>query len=191
MTPAVADGLLFDGTTHCAEVLPLDWIIGAPTQPEVLQERNAAVLRVLARLEEHPGAHEHADDKAHHDGELPRLEAKLDLVLEMVGLVLALHRPPPPTFALRLSARGLVWSGAPVLETGDRGRVLLHLHPAVPQPLELGAEVVAVDESAPRRAWLRFDTLPEVLATELERYTFRRHRRAVAGLRMTRDAATH
>jgi hypothetical protein len=67
--------------------------------------------------------------------------------------------------------------------------VLLHLHAAVPQPLELPACVLAVEEGAgPRRAWLAFESLPEPVAAQLERYTFRRHRRAIAGLRLARSA---
>ena len=61
MTPAEADGVLFDGTTHCADELPLDWQRGAGASAEVLQERNYAVLRVLTRLAEH--LPEAVDDK--------------------------------------------------------------------------------------------------------------------------------
>lgn len=185
MTPAEADGVLFDGTMHCADELPLDWQAGPGAPAEVLQERNFGVLRVLTRLAEH--APDPAEDKAAREPDLARVEAKIDLVLELVGSLLALQRPPPSAAALRLSCRGLVWHDAPRLELGASGRALLHLHPAVPQPLELAATVIAADEEAlPRRVWLRFDAVPGPLASELERYTFRRHRRAVAGLRQAR-----
>lgn len=182
MTPAEADGTLFDGTTHCAEALPLAWTPGAAATAG-MHDRNTAMLRMLGLLDE-PIA-EARDDKSGHDAETPRVEAKLDLMLHVVGMLVAHQLPPPPAVGVQLSCRGLVWRDAPrSLALGDAGRLTLNLHPAIPLPLDLAASVVAVDHDAsPSRAWLAFETLPEPLAAALERFTFRRHRRAIAGLR--------
>jgi hypothetical protein len=187
MTPAEADGLLFDGTTHCAGDLPLAWSAGPA--PAGAAERDATVLRLLGQLEEASG--EPREDKAAPEADWLRLEAKLDLLLHVVGTLVAQQRPLPQSEPLILSSRGLVWRCAPrALRPGDRGWVALHLHPALPLPLELPATVVATDDAvSPPRAWLAFDALAGPLAAALERYTFRRHRRAVAGLRQARAAA--
>ena len=186
MTPAEADGVLFDGTTHCTEQVPLVWVGGDAVAAEV-QERDTALLRLLGQLEE--PCHEPREDKTPRDPELVRMAAKVDMLLHLVGTLVALHRPPPPLANVQLSCRGLVWRGAPPLTLGATGRVSLLLHPAVPLSLELGASVIAVDEVVvPGRLWLKFEPLTEALTTELERYTFRRHRRAVADLRQARAA---
>jgi len=181
VTPAEADGLLFDGTTYCAEELPMAWSAGGAGTVDA-HERNAALLRLLGQLEE--PVREPRDDKSG-EPEWLRLEAKVDLLLHVVSTLAALQRPPPPVEHLVLSCRGLVWRAAPrALAVGDAGRLSLHLHPAVPLALELGARVIAVDDSlSPPRAWLAFDPPGETALAALERHTFRRHRRAVAGLR--------
>lgn len=189
MSPAEADGVLFDGTTHCDEELPLGWSAAAGARPELQADTNTGVLKVLSLLEEHVG--EGKDDGAQQrESEFSRIDAKIDLLLGVVGRLLAIHQPPPPAATIHFSCRGLVWSGAPEeLREGVRGRVLVHLHPAIPQPLEFGASVLAVDEAMkPRRAWIAFDPLPPGLSALLERHTFRRHRRAVAGLRQSRGS---
>lgn len=189
MTPAEADGVLFDGTTHCDEELPLEWSTAPGVRPELQADANTGVLKVLSLLEEH--IPDHKDDAApQRESELARIDAKLDLLLGVVGRLLAIHQAPPAAAAIHFSCRGLVWSGAPpAVREGARGRVLVHLHPAIPQPLEFAAAVLAVDDAtAPRRAWIGFDPLPPGLSALLERHTFRRHRRAVAGLRQSRAA---
>jgi len=187
MTPAEADGVLFDGTTHCAEELPLAWSAAAAVLPAEAWERNAAALRLLTQLEEHRPEH---DDTVAPSTDLARLESKMDLLLQLAGTLVALQRPPPPGATLRLSSRGLVWHAPTVPLTEDQcGRVLLHLHPAVPYPLEVSVRVLAIDDTvAPVRAWLAFEGLAEPLAALLERFTFRHHRRAVAGRRLARAA---
>ena len=190
VSPAVADGLLFDGTTHCSEELPVDWTTEPGPRPEALAERNTSLLRLLSLLEEH-GTEATDDKKTGAESEFARLDAKVDLVLSAVSTLLSLHRPPPGSAPIHLSSRGLVWTGAPDLAEGARGRVLIQLNPVVSQPLELPAHVLALDRGVqPHRTWLGFEALPENLAALLERYTFRRHRRAVAGMRQAMRPAS-
>ena len=58
------------------------------------QDSNLRVLQALAALEEH-GQTEKADENSPHDADLVRLDLKMNLILDMVGQLLAASRPRP------------------------------------------------------------------------------------------------
>jgi len=149
-----------------------------------LNEQNLALLRAVSALEER-----HSDSPESHQLPLPevqRLEAKLDLILTLVGQIRAASDIIPSSVTVELSAAGLAWwpreEGAPAI--GEIGVVSISLATYAAQPLVLPGEVVAqADWDGGPAVLVVFDGINEVVADALEKFVFRHHRRAIAGSR--------
>lgn len=165
--------------------LALEWRVRhEPFTAAELDRLNAAnerALRLLAVLEDH---HVDAGDDQVSSNDIARLEFKINLILELVGGWLAQQRDQPAPVAVRLSARAVQWrpATAPVL-AATAGEVILYLNAALPHPLRLPAVLHGADAVVEAR----FDGLSETLVTLLEKTVFRRHRRAVALTRPSRE----
>jgi hypothetical protein len=174
---AGGDDALFGDALGCEERLPAAFVPGA--SPGAGAAHGAAMLlRALAVMEE--GGEPEREDGDARTAELARVEAKLDLVLALLGAVAAARAPDLPEVALRWSRVGarLRLAEAPAL---PHGVLRVHLDPRLPQPLELQVRVVGTEPTgAGVLAWLRFEALDPGLEAALERHVFRRHRRAVA-----------
>jgi hypothetical protein len=111
--------------------------------------------------------------------EIRRLEFKLDLVLAMVGQMLARQLELPPPVPVRLSAERLEWLAADGPVPGEEIEVELYLLPEYPRPLYLRG---VVESSEEKTGWirLRFAGLSEPVRDWLERTIFRYHRRQIA-----------
>ncbi|ROR34924.1 PilZ domain-containing protein [Inmirania thermothiophila] len=161
------------GVVHRARI-PLRWR-AAPDDAVPDAQTNARVLRLALALDEWPRRGEPADEPGA-DPALARIERRLDLILELMGLWLAREggAPPPRAVAWRLDA--LRWEGDGRPAPGQRVFVELVLDPRLPAPLVLagraGGDGTVILEPAP----------PPV-AELLERYLFRQHRRTVARAR--------
>lgn len=168
------------------DVLPLSWTV-LPAAPDAatlrrLNEAGEAALRMLTALEEQP--HELGEDDSAVVHELQRLDAKLNLALEMLAELLARNSAQTDRRWMRLTAAGIEW-GCPVSpEPHSLVMLRIVLSPRLPRPLELLARVegVSADGDA-RRVAARFEGLSEPLADGLERLIFIHHRRAVAHTR--------
>ena len=153
-----------------------------------LAMRAEVLLRALAVLEDSRA--DESDDRATADPAVRRLEAKVDLLVGLVGSLLLRDAPADAPRLMQWSARGCaveVPSVDPGLVPG--GAALLRVQPsdALPEALQLPARVLAIEPSpAGRRVWLAFDALPPALEAALERHLFRVHRRAIAGSRRPR-----
>ncbi|WP_372013714.1 PilZ domain-containing protein [Pseudoxanthomonas sp. 10H] len=178
-----ADAALFDETLVCEAVLPAAFAPG-PGHGQPLQAE--ALLRGLAQVEDLRGE----DGGEEKRGELPalaqRMDAKLDLVLALLGRLVRQSAPVLPALPLRWSARGLrlTLPADPGLAAGTGGVVRLQPSEWLPDALELPATVsasAAVDGQF--LLWLRFGLLPAALEDALERHLFRMHRREVAARR--------
>lgn len=177
-----AETALFDDTLVCDVILPADFVAGAA--PGGLAQAEAT-LRALAQVEDL-----RSEESAEERGELPalaaqRIEAKLDLVLALLGRLVAQSGQALSPLPLRWSRRGLrllVNAVAPIAAVGARG--LLRLQPSdwYPDRMELPVIVLAEAEAGPgmRQLWLRFEALPEGLEEAIDRHLFRLHRRQVA-----------
>lgn len=184
--PAAADGVetaLFDETLACDAILPAGFVPG--TGAGQLQQAEA-LLRGLAQVEDLRGE----DSGEEKRGELPqlaqRMDAKLDLLLVLLGRLVRQSAHALPAQPLRWSVRGLrlavAEAGAPAV--GGTGTVRLQPSEWLPDDLELPVTVAAsavVDGQA--WLWLRFRPLPASLEDVLERHLFRMHRREVAARR--------
>lgn len=187
MSVEAARDSLFGDSIASEDVRPLALL---PALPESAQRaalaRGEALMRALALVDE-----TRADDEAEPgaDPSVRRLEAKVDLLIGLVGALMQRDQPADPVRALHWSARGATVE----LDPGDRpevgAAVTLRVQPSdtLPEALVLPAHVLAVDtEGDAQRAWLRFDPLPAGLEALLERHLFRLHRRAVAERRRQR-----
>lgn len=169
-TAALGDALHFDG--H----LPLAWhVAGEAPEQAVISQANTEVLRVIASLDE-PTASPHAED-SERGQELLRLEAKLDLALDLIGQLLRREVALPAKTAVRLAATGIDWDGAELPRPGEHVEVEVFLDERYPRPLLLHAEVTAV---AAGRVHARFTLVDSELQDELEKFIFRHHRRSIA-----------
>ena len=113
-----------------------------------------------------------------------RVEAKLDLMLSLLGEMLAGQRGLPVFRPVRLGGEVLCIDGIsdqPLPAVGDWLRVQLYLMPSIPRPLVVAAEVLPSE--TPNRLLLRLKGLPETTRDLLERFVFRQHRRAIAQAR--------
>jgi hypothetical protein len=175
----LGEGLVYEAR------LPLRWKALAPSAQAAsgapdghLDEANAEWLRVLSATQEHGPEHggEENPELMH---EIRRLEFKLDLVLAMVGQMLARQLELPPPVPVRLSAERLEWLAADGPVPGEEIEVELYLLPEYPRPLYLRG---VVESSEEKTGWirLRFAGLSEPVRDWLERTIFRYHRRQIA-----------
>jgi hypothetical protein len=171
---------------------PLGWKTLA-TLPEgvelnQLNAQNARLLQADASIEEHRGTLEPKDETQPLVQEIHRLEFKLDIVLRLMSNLLERQHGVPQRRKFRIYAQGLEWSeAAPQLSIGERGLVSLHLNRALPYPIELPGEIVAVhpmDEQMTLR--MEFRGLSVQVTELIEKLIFRHHRRQVAEARQSR-----
>lgn len=177
---SAGDEALFGDALGCDERLPAAFVPGASPAPGAAA-RDLMLLRALAMMEE--GTDPVREDGDARSAEFARVEAKLDLVLALLGAVVATRAQALPLLPLRWSRLGarLRLPGPPAAPTGV---LQVHLDPRLPLALELPARLVGTESlGAECLAWLRFDDLDPALESALERHVFRRHRRAVADAR--------
>jgi hypothetical protein len=170
------------------DVLPVLWRVApAPLDPDAaagLIERNLQVLQAWDAMEEH-GPVEKPDENSPYAADLMRLERKMNLLLDLVGQILATNRPRPAPAYVRFNALGAVWRGTPPLpEAGAQGVLEIYLHDCLAQPLRLAGRVTNVTPDGNVKA--RFSPLGEAVADLIEKMAFRRHRRQIAGTRTVR-----
>ncbi len=170
------------------DVLPVQWraspgALDADTAAS-LAERNLQVLQAWDAMGEH-GPVEKPDENSPYAADLMRLERKMNLLLDLVGQILATNRPRPAPTSVRFNALGAVWRGTPPLpEAGAQGILEVHLHDCLAQPLRLPGRVTNVTPDGNVKA--RFLPLGETIADLIEKMAFRRHRRQIAGTRTVR-----
>lgn len=184
-----AERQLFDETLSCELALPVEFRAGAtPPRPGAAE----ALLRGLAQVED-----SRAEDGLDERGELPqavqRVEAKLDLVLGLLGRLVRQSQPALPLRQVRWSRQGMrLETDAPAgLAAGTTGTLVLQPGEWLPEAVELPARVLAEASSGTGGSflWLRFEALAPGLEAALERHLFRLHRRQVAEARRAAPGA--
>lgn len=187
-TPQVqhpAETELFDDTLSCDVVLPAEWVQGdfavRPGAAEML-------LRSVTLVEESRG--DDSEERGDTGPQLQRLEARMDLLLVLMGRLLRESSQPLPLHPLRWSRRGLRLqleqpSGA---SPGSHGLVRLQPSDWLPDHIELPVTVLAeaVNSAGSCYLWLRLHAPGETLEIALERHLFRLHRRQIADSRRQR-----
>jgi hypothetical protein len=170
------------------DMLPVRWRPQSETVSEVLAaqhlvERNLRVLQACDALEEH-GQIEKSEDESPHSADLMRLDFKLNLLLDLVGQLLAHSQPRAQPVPIRFNAMGATWKSDETLAPGSHGVLEITLRELIMQPLNLPAEVVPGGVQGETR--VRFLWLGETVADHIEKLVFRRHRRKIAGSRQQR-----
>lgn len=154
-----------------------------PAHQAVLNERNLRVLQVCSTIEEQ-GAVDKGDDAGMQSADILRIEAKLNLLLDLMGQLLAAQNPRPPATLLRFNALGAQWHPDTPLQPGQLGLLEIWLRDSLPQPLTLVARVTTI--AADGSITASFAPPGDAIADLIEKLAFRRHRRQVAGSRQPR-----
>jgi hypothetical protein len=170
------------------DVLPVIWRqMSNPADREMaagFTERNLQILQAWDAIDEH-GSVEKTDENAPYAADILRLDLKLNLLLDMVGQILAANRPRPTAVPVRFNALGGMWRGtAPLPEAGEQGVAEIYLHDCLVQPLRLPGRVTNVTPDG--QVKVRFAPVGEAVADLIEKLAFRRHRRQIAGSRQPR-----
>jgi hypothetical protein len=153
----------------------------------VVADRNVRLLQVCAAIEEQ-GAVERKDEASPHSADLMRLEVKVNLLLDLMGQLLAAQVPRPRPVLVRFNAQGATWKTLDPPRVGTQGLLEIWLRDSLPQPLTLIANVTQVAADGLVKATL---TPPgEAAADLIEKLAFRRHRRHVAGVRQPRRSGS-
>lgn len=174
------------------DMLPVGWkpLAKAPDLATVtaLADSNVRILQVCAAIEEQ-GAVEKKDDKSPHSADIMRLEVKMNLLLDLMGQLLAAAQPRPAATVIRFNALGAVWQGvAPPPRVGEQGLLEIYLRDSLPRPLTLVASITQA--SADGRVRAAFSPPGEATSDLIEKLAFRRHRRQVAGVRQPRRSGS-
>lgn len=171
----------FEQQLAYAGELRLEWRVlqTAPSNEELvrLRDANLTVLNLVAAVEEHRT--DAGDEEAASGLDLLRLDAKLNLLLELMQRMAARDREPPARRPLRFNAHGVALpadAAAPALES--LVAVCIHLDACRAMPLELPARVIALPD--PGWRLLAFIEPGPAMEEALDRLVFRYHRRQVA-----------
>jgi hypothetical protein len=177
-----AEHALFEGALTCDAVLPARF---DPGRRAVMQASSEALLKGLAVAEDVSG-----DDPEERKEATPsqqRIEAKLDLVLSLLGRLARRHEDALPVTALRWSHRGLRLDvdTPPPSSAGTPGIVTLQPAAWLSDQIELPATVLDQVQGSQglQHVWLQFDALNAGLAEAMDRHLFRLHRRQIAEAR--------
>ncbi len=167
------------------ERLPMEWVAGDLGNLQEIDHANhetARALQALAVYEEMP--HEPvASDINHPNSDVLHLQVKVDVLLSLVGRLMADQSGMPPRHSLVLRAASAEWSGPDQnkARAGDTGYMLLYPNASLPLPLRIPARVVgSVERSGSRWLQTRFEHLSPAVGAGMARMVFRRHRRQVA-----------
>jgi hypothetical protein len=176
--------ILFEELAY-QDMLPVAWRpLPDQIDPDLAASYTASNVRVLqasTALQEQ-GLTDKADENSPHSQDLLRLELKINLLLDVVGRILASNQPRPPAVAIRFNALGATFQGAqPLPRPGAQGCVEIYLRECVAEPLRLIGRVANVSPGGEIK--VRFLPPGEAIADLLEKLAFRRHRRQVAGSR--------
>jgi len=169
------------------DVLPVLWRAMPGTVDQAVAasftDRNVRVLQACAAIEDH-GVGPEQDEIS---PELQRLDFKVNLLLDLVGQLLVSNRPRPTAVPIRFNALGAIWRGSPPLpEAGAQGVAEIYLRDFLAEPLRLIGRITNVTPDGQIKA--RFNPTGETVADLIEKLTFRRHRRQIAGSRQPRRA---
>ena len=182
-----AEHVLFDGALTCDVVLPARVEAGARV---VMQASSEALLKGLAVAEDMRC--DDPDDRKEATPTQQRIEAKLDLVLSLLGRLARRHEGAPPPTALRWSHRGMrldATSPTACVE-GAPGVVVVQPAAWLSDQIELPVVVLAQVEGSQglHHLWLQFDALNAGLAEAMDRHLFRLHRRQIAEARQQQSS---
>lgn len=177
-----AEAELFDAALTCDAWLPACFVVG---ERPLLQQPSEALLHSLAVAEDL--RNEDPEDRGELPQSMQRVEAKLDLILGLLGKLARQREDALPACPLRWSHRGLRLDLPQAVDSvaGTNGVVLLQPVAWLSDHIELPVQVLAqvTGSQGQHHLWLRFGALTAGLKDALERHLFRQHRRQIAEAR--------
>lgn len=184
MSPTEAERRLFGEALVCSDELSWTLTPGPDRADEILRHQAMAerLLRSAASAEASgPEDPEHSPQ----DSALLRMEAKIDLALELLGRMLSAEQPQSAPRPVRWSRLGAQVVASSERTAGSRHLLSLQLPTGLNLPLRLPVEVLASEarDSGHWALWLSFTPAPAGLEAALERFLFRQHRRQIAAHR--------
>ena len=164
------------GTILLERSLPLDWRPLDAEAQSLNTEHNHLVFSLLDNLDE-PAFQK---SESEHASELMRLDAKLNVIMQLLGQLLQSRQSPQAAVAIRFSSDTLAWRVAQAPAIGSRLQVSLYPDQTIPLALRFEARVLAVTDQ-----WMEVDMhgLGEDEQASWSRWVFRQHRRQVAQAR--------
>jgi hypothetical protein len=136
-------------------------------------------------MEEHVPAEKQKSEDSPYAMEILRLDLKVNLLLDLVGQLLAANQPRPPASPVKFNAVGAMWRGTGTLpEAGEQGVLEIHLRDCLAEPLRLSGRVTSVAPDGQIK--VKFLPMGEAVSDLIEKLAFRRHRRQIAGTRQPR-----
>ena len=180
--------ILFEELAY-EDVLPVAW---RPQTEEpdsdvaaAYTNSNIRVLQACAALEEHSTG-EKPEENSPHAADLVRIDLKINLLLDLVGKILASSHPRPKPLPIRFNALGATFRAPPnaVPRPGTQGVLEIYLHDALAEPLRLLGRVTKCEPNG--EVNLKFVPPGDATADLIEKLAFRRHRRKIAGSRQPR-----
>lgn len=150
-----------------------------PAELALINDRNTSVLVAVSALMERRT--ETGEEDSPLSQEVGRLDAKLNVLMEIVNRLLLPQSGLPPRLSLRFNAIGAVlpWDGLPPV--GQALMLRLHFDACRALPLELPG--VRLPGPSDGRGFIGFEGLSEAVRDGIERLVFRQHRRQVAEAR--------
>jgi hypothetical protein len=171
------------------DVLPISWRqLTNSIDREIaagFDERNLRLLQAWDAMEEHVPAEKSKTEDSPYAAEILRLDLKINLLLDLVGQLLAANRPRPPASSVKFNAVGAMWRGSGALpEAGEQGVLEIYLRDCLAEPLRLAGRVTNVTPDGQIK--VKFLPMGEAVSDLMEKLAFRRHRRQIAGARQPR-----
>jgi len=174
------------------DILPLRWRAATSPVSDAFRrsctEGNLKILQAAAALEEHGQPEKNKpDDHSQYHADIVRLDMKINLLLEMVGQLLAVNQPRPEAMPVRFNKLGAVWThkATPVPVASTNGLLEVYLKECVAEPLRMIGRIASVGQDG--RVKMQFYPVGQAVADLLEKLAFRRHRRQVAGVRQPKN----
>ncbi len=170
----------------CEDVMPLrcTQLTHAPTEMEYFQcqEANEDILRTIALLDEHFS--EAGDEHDQTAQGMQRIDFKLNLVLDLVGQVLAHHLTLPESISVSFNTEAIQWEGSSAPDVSAGVKIELYVSRKYPRPIVLYGKVQAVQPMPGGfRVGVALEGLSEIVSDGLGKLIFRQHRRHVAHAR--------
>jgi hypothetical protein len=165
------------GTILLERRLPLSWVLQGEAVTFVGQH-NQLVFTLLDFLDE---PHHHKPD-TEHSVELMRIDAKLNIVMQLLGQLLQTRESSRPLVAIRFTSDTLAWQVEQPVPAGSLLQVTLSPDDSIPLAMTFTARVLGVSER-----WMEVDMhgLSEDELAIWSRWVFRQHRRQVAQARVS------
>jgi hypothetical protein len=181
---ALTCGLSYQGS------LPLAWReVTLPGEREwgELKSTNMDVLRTFFALESYSG--EASEELPEADTQqVARLDFKLNLILDLVGYLIARQQLIPKAHPLILTPDKICWLDGTAPNQNSLLYIELYCSLHYPRPLALYARVTEVTpQSGDWSVTAEFQGLGETVRDALERFIFVQHRRAISHSRRSKS----